>query len=68
MDLVLIAQWLGHSRLETSLVYAYADAEHKRKAINVATTKNSPLRKRLNPNRYAVTDDERLKKLYGIKD
>ena len=68
MDLVLILQWLSHARLETSLIYAYADTEHKRKAIGIATPKNSPLRKRLNPNQYAVTDDERLKKLYGLKD
>ena len=68
MDLVLIAQWIGHARLETSLIYAYADTEQKRKAIGMATPKNSPLRKKLNSNRYAVTDDEILKKLYGIKD
>lgn len=27
MDLTLISQWLGHSNLSTTLVYAYADTE-----------------------------------------
>ncbi len=31
-DLELIQQWLGHANMETTLVYAYADTEHKRKA------------------------------------
>ncbi len=33
MALSLISQWLGHSNLETTLVYAYADTEQKRRAI-----------------------------------
>lgn len=36
MPLPLISQWLGHSRIETSLIYAYADAEMKRAAVNKA--------------------------------
>jgi site-specific recombinase XerD len=67
MDLTLISQWIGHVRLETTLVYAYADTEHKRKSIETATPSNSPLRKNLNAERYTVTDDETLKKLYGLK-
>ena len=37
MDLTLISQWLGHAQFETTLIYAYADTEHKRKAIEQAT-------------------------------
>jgi integrase len=33
MPLALIAEWLGHSQLETILIYAHADTEMKRKAI-----------------------------------
>jgi len=67
MGLTLLAQWLGHAQLETTLIYAYADTEHKRKAIEQATPVNSPLRKKLNSSRYTITDDETLKKLYGLK-
>ena len=67
MDLTLLAQWVGHAQLETTLIYAYADTEQKRKAIEKATPDNSPLKKRLNASRYTVSDDETLKKLYGLK-
>lgn len=33
MDLTLVSQWLGHANLKTTLIYAYADAEHKRQTI-----------------------------------
>lgn len=67
MDLTLLSQWLGHSQLETTLIYAYADTEQKRKSIELATPDSSPLKTKLNANRYTVTDDEMLKKLYGLK-
>lgn len=37
MDLALISQWLGHANLETTLIYAHADTEMKRKAIEKAS-------------------------------
>jgi len=67
MDLTLVSQWLGHSHLETTLVYAYADTEHKRKAIANATTPNDPMYGKLNPARFIVSDEETLKRLYGLK-
>lgn len=67
MDLTLVSQWLGHSRLETTLIYAHADTEQKRKAIEEATSSDSPLNEKLNAKRFTVTDDEMLKKLYGLK-
>jgi len=67
MDLSLISQWLGHAQLETTLIYAYADTEQKRKAIEKATAPNSPLKGNLNAERYTVSDDDVLKKLYGLK-
>lgn len=67
MDLTLISQWLGHVNLETTLIYAYADTEHKREAIAKATQTGSPLNGKLNADRYTVTDEETLKRLYGLK-
>lgn len=67
MDLTLISQWLGHSQLETTLIYAYADTEQKRKAIAAATPENNPLYAKLNPARCTVTDEETLKRLTGLR-
>ena len=67
MDLTLLSQWLGHAHLDTTLIYAHADTEQKRKAIELATPKNSPLKRKLNARRYTVQDDETLKRLYGLK-
>lgn len=33
MPLSLISEWLGHAHLETTMIYAYADTEMKREAI-----------------------------------
>jgi len=65
-DLSLIQQWLGHVNLETTLVYAYADTEHKRKALEASIDPNSPLAKRRNAQRFTLSDDETVKKLYGL--
>jgi len=67
MDLTLVSQWLGHAHLETTLVYAHADTEHKRKAIAAATPSDSPLGKRLNPVRSTVPDDDTIRRLTGMK-
>jgi len=67
MDLTLVSQWLGHSKLETTLIYARADTEKKRKAIELATNSDSPLQDHLNSKRYTVTDEELLKRLYGLR-
>ena len=67
VDLTLISQWLGHSNLETTLIYAHADTEIKRKALEKAVPVDSPLRTHLNTDRYKVSDEEMLKKLTGLK-
>jgi len=67
MELTLVSQWLGHVQLDTTLVYARADTEQKRKAIESATPMGSPLKEKLNSKRFSVTDDETLKRLYGLK-
>ena len=67
MDLTLVSQWLGHAQLETTLAYAHADTEHKRKAIEAAVPDDSPLKSFVNPAHYKITDDEMLKRLYGLR-
>ena len=64
VPLVLISEWLGHSNLETTLIYAYADTEMKRKAIEAATEQNHPLRKRSID--AEEPSDAEFKKAYGL--
>jgi len=68
MDLTLLAQWLGHVKVETTRdYYAKADTEQKRRAIAKATDESSPLASKLNAERFTVSDDDMLKRLYGLK-
>ena len=64
MPLALVGEWLGHAQLETTLIYAYADTEMKRKAIEKATEKNNPLVKIEYP-RF-IGDEDKIKELYGL--
>lgn len=66
MDLTLISQWLGHVNLETTLIYAHADTELKRRAIEQAMTVGEPIFKN-DTAHFQVNDEELLKKLYGLK-
>ena len=64
MDLSLVSQWLGHANLSTSLIYAYADTEHKRNAIEKAMRGgHSGI---TDATLCIVDDDSLLKKLYGM--
>lgn len=64
VPLVLISEWLGHSRLETTLIYAYADTEMKRNAIEAATEQNHPLRIKETDQKESSDDD--FRKLHGL--
>ncbi len=66
VPLPLIAQWLGHSSMETTLIYAYADTEMKRVAIEKATEKNHPIRTQAYYD-GSMLNNETLKKLYGLR-
>lgn len=65
MDLTLISQWLGHANLEVTLVYAHADTEKKREAINKAMENTSLATPEASV--FKVEDDELLKKLCGLR-
>lgn len=67
VDLSLISQWLGHSCVETTLIYAHADTEIKRQAIEKAVPEESELKQFLNADRYTVDDEELLKQLCGLR-
>ena len=67
MDLEILSQWLGHARLETTLIYANADAEMKRKAIAAATPADSPLGRHLKPERMTISDETLIRRLYGLE-
>ena len=64
MPLPLIAQWLGHSQLETTLIYAYADTKMKRVAANkVSSSKPSVF----TGEQFMFQDDDAtIRKLYGL--
>lgn len=67
MDLTLVSQWLGHANLQTTLIYAHADTEQKRKAIELATSSLNPSVKNPAPGVYTVDDEDILRRLYGLK-
>lgn len=65
MDLTLISQWLGHSSVETTLIYAHADTEQKRKAIEKSMGRK--VTGGIDIPRYNVSDEDTIKRLYGLK-
>ena len=67
MDLMLVSQWHGHAQFKTTLIYARADPEMKRIAIERATAKDARLRDLIKSKRMKVDDDDLLKRLYGLK-
>ena len=64
MPLPLISEWLGHSQLETTTIYARATTDMKRKAAEKITTKENSVFKE-ETFKYA-NNDEIIKQLYGL--
>jgi site-specific recombinase XerD len=66
MPLALLSEWLGHAQLETTRIYAYADTEMKRDAIQKATGNHNPL---MSSEQIPIWkgDDQIIRKLYGLK-
>ncbi len=66
MPLPLLSEWLGHEDPETTLIYAYADTEMKRQAIEKATGGSNPL---VESEAAAAweNNEEMVRKLYGLR-
>jgi len=64
VPLALISEFLGHSQIETTKVYAYADTEMKRKAIQKA---NSTIPDTVPDPIWKTNDKEAIRKLAGLK-
>lgn len=64
MPLAILSEWLGHSNLETTLIYAYADTEMKRKAIEKATENNELIANTEIP--IWENNDDIIEKLCGL--
>jgi integrase/recombinase XerD len=65
MPLPLLSEFLGHEDPETTLIYASADTEMKRKAIEKATTNLNIDQEKTVP--IWKDDDEMIRRLYGLK-
>ena len=65
MPLELVSQWLGHSKMETSLIYARATTEMKRKAIDkISSAENSVFSR---DEKFKYADNETvIRQLYGL--
>jgi len=66
VPLPLISEWLGHSRLETTTIYASATIEMKRKAVEKLALDDKSVFSNDVTFKYA-DNDEILKRLYGLK-
>lgn len=65
MPLALIGKWLGHSHLETTLIYAYADTGMKRDAVEKITGANNMV---FSDEEFIYkNDEEAIRKLYGLE-
>lgn len=65
MPLEMVAQWLGHSQIETSLIYANATTEMKRAAVKKISTKENAVFGD-NENFKYGDNDGIIKRLYGL--
>ena len=66
VPLPLISEWLGHSNMETTLIYAYADTEMKRTAIEKATATNHQKKKK-KETETTEGDNDNLRRYCGLK-
>ena len=65
MPLEFVSQWLGHSQMETSLIYARATTDMKRKAIEkISAAENSVFN---GDEKFKYADNETvIRQLYGL--
>jgi site-specific recombinase XerD len=67
VPLALLSEWLGHAQIETTMIYAYADTEMKRIAIQKATSASNPVNSTFDMSRAWKNDEDLLLELYGLK-
>lgn len=65
MPLELVSQWLGHSQMETSLIYARATTDMKRKALAKISVNDKAVFKGDEKFKYADNEDV-IRQLYGL--
>ena len=65
MPLPLLSEWLGHAQLETTMIYAKADTQMKRDAIEKATGSLNPLKQGQKVVSWQ-NDETLIKRLYGL--
>jgi integrase/recombinase XerD len=65
MPLALLTEWLGHADPETTLIYAHADTEMKRRALEKA---NSPTSRNSVPAPSWHDRENILQRLCGLKE
>ena len=63
MPMVLLSQYLGHAQVETTMIYAYADTEMKRAAIQKA---DAVRKTKSVPNEIWADNEEMILKLSGL--
>lgn len=66
VPLEILKDWLGHSDYNTTRIYAKADTETKRKAIQKAFPEDNPLHSFVDSNYLHISDEELLKQLCGL--
>lgn len=66
VPLILVSELLGHADVTTSQVYAYADTEMKRKAIEKTIGNDANGSSKNDTSRWEG-DDELIKKLFGLR-
>lgn len=66
MPLEILKDWLGHADYKATRVYAQADTEMKRKAIEKAFPDDSPLSPFIDCETYKINDEDLIKKLCGL--
>lgn len=63
MPMQLVCEWLGHSYIETSMIYAYADFDMKKKALqklDISVVNSNTIEN-------VVDEEELMKKFFGFK-
>lgn len=66
MPLPLLSEFMGHAAVQTTTIYAYADTEMKRLAIEKATNQES-IPQMDNDTPAWQNDEELIKRLYGLR-